>query len=158
MKTVLRFTFILFTLSFVLSSCGKEAYHKLSDSQKLEGIWTFDKVKFRKSGTLSKEEVTNAYHLSSIQFNLDGSFVYSDHPNEMMYNGNWEMFTYYEYDTEDNDEEEVNDLYLDLFDSNDVFIETWHWPDFTFRKNKICAEELKPDGKYWIDLERVIKK
>ena len=142
----------------MFSGCGKKAYFTLSDEERLEGIWTFDQVKFRKAGSLSRKDVSNDFRLSAIEFKLDGSFNYSDYANQSMHSGVWELVSYYQYDEEDEQDEKINDLYLDFLDSNGYLIETRYWPDFSSRKNKICIEEENILGKYWIDLIRVKKK
>ncbi len=149
MKRILPY--LLFSAAIVLfSACSK------SKSERLVGVWQFDKVKKRDFGT--NTDLTDQYLNSSVKFNDDQTVSYYDSQTEIVEEGTWEFYSYETWDNNNDQSETVTDLYIFLLDTAINDYKQQVWKDINITSRKITTTVDQPDGSnYKYNLIRVEK-
>ena len=149
MKRILPY--LLFTAAIVLfTACSK------SKSERLVGVWQFEKVKKRDFG--SNTDLTEHFLNSSVKFNEDLTVSYYDSQTEVVEEGTWEFYSYDTWDNNNNESETVTDLYIFLLDTAVNDYKQQVWKDINITSRKITTTVDQPDGsEYKFNLIRVEK-
>ena len=149
MKRILPY--LLLSAAIVLfSACSK------SKSERLVGVWQFDKVKKRDFGMNS--DLTDQYLNSSVKFNDDQTVSYYDSQTKIVEEGTWEFYSYETWDNNNDQSETVTDLYIFLLDTAINDYKQQVWKDINITSRKITTTVDQPDGSnYKYNLIRVEK-
>lgn len=144
MKRILSYFFVL-TSIMVLPACTK------STSDRLVGIWQFEKVKLHDFG--KSQNLTEQYLNSSVQFNEDGTVSYYNFRTDEIKEGTWEIYSYETWNNNTNNNntnntETITDLYIFLLDTNTNTYGEEIWKDINISSNKITTTVDQYDGSH----------
>ncbi len=133
-----------------LTSCEKFGQTK---EQKLDGMWTYTKVRRTTNGVLSSN-VTSDFLVSSIKFNADGTLSSYDEPTGTVSRGTYYLQTF-EAGTADCPKEQT-DIMVTMPSADSTLTDQYRTLcDLEFCGKKITFKEETPNGVYSYTLTRV---
>lgn len=122
---------------------------------RLNGVWLFEKVTHKKGGSW-KVNVSDDYWNSTLKLVAeDSTLKLYNHKENTVDHGFWEVYTYTNYDNENDNEDEVHDLYLFIKDTISGGYETRIWTDFKVRRKCLKTKEDRDNGKYTYTFRRI---
>lgn len=145
---------LLFSVITTTFSCTLEGRLERKED-KLQGAWEFDKAFYRDDWDLFRDDVMDDFRGDIIEFYGDYSAVYEDDSENIIFDGEWEMF--YECVWDHVDDEEDVEFYLDMYFFDDDNRESFAY--FTsvnlITKNKLHLKAHTRDGVYTFKLRKI---
>jgi hypothetical protein len=152
-KITLQALFLGMLTVLLLSSCKEDEPLILSTADKLEGQWKFEKVKFQKSLSLARTDLTFDYEDFIVAFNDDFSMTQTNATTGQQLQGTWEVDQEWVGFTENSQFMEV--LEGALVDPSSGQTQLLDWIYLSVTKNKITAVEYKDGGSYYYTLKKL---
>lgn len=149
------FSFSLLSLIFL--SCQKNySFAEKTTTERLYGIWSFDKAKIRNIAA-PNDNVIEDFRLSSIKFNSDYSLTYYDAQKDLLSTGEWKIYSH--GDVQDDDANFILDLYIFILDTTNNVYNTRIWKNFDVDRDRLrTTEDIIGGGEYKFELKRIEKK
>ena len=157
LKTGQRFAILILSIS-ALSACQDIDHIFSSFSNRIEGAWEFDRVRFRESWAIDGDEVTRDYRNLVFNFYDDGFLTLEyadDFGNLKIDEGEWDTEVDQDCHNNDGNCDRTRFFYLTLYEpENGIFDRNNIWEITYLGTHKLKARQNTGDGVFRYKLEQ----